>query len=106
MVDFYILRTKKRSGGRKREGTTTLLDIPFIAESNTKLTIIHGLDPEGKIQVPGQSQCCTSIHCHHGEISRNAGALFHSCSKDLSKSFWCREVKEESRHYQADSQKI
>ena len=55
MVDFYILRTKRKSGGNKGAGTTTLLDIPFIAESNTKLTIIHGLDLEGKIQVPGQN---------------------------------------------------
>lgn len=53
MTEFYILRSKKKSGGKNGEGTDTLLDLPFIADSNNKLTIIHGLDSEGNILVPG-----------------------------------------------------
>ena len=53
MTEFYILRSKKKSGGNNGEVTDTLLDLPFIADSNNKLTIIHGLDSDGNILVPG-----------------------------------------------------
>ena len=101
MVEFYILRSKKRSGG-KGAGTVTLLDIPFIAEPNSKLTIIHGLDSEGRIQVPGQScQSAILLEWTYSNAVHRSPFIAHSDQAGL-----CRKVEEESRYNQSDSQEI